>query len=152
VSTGLRQLDELAADNVRRVNPVAATDPDLSGLAPMARTVLIVDDHASFRAAARQLMELQGFDVVGVATDAASAVEAARVLHPDVVLLDVQLPDGDGFRVSEELAALGCSAQIVLVSSRLGRDYGSRLAGASVAGFISKDKLSPETIGAVLAV
>ena len=66
--------------------------------------VLIVDDHPSFRASARKLLESEGYDVVGEAADGAGALEAAEQLHPDVVLLDVQLPDLDGFEVAKRLA------------------------------------------------
>ena len=69
----------------------------------MGRTVLIVDDHSGFRASARELLEAEGFEVVGEAEDAASAVEAARRLRPDIVLLDIQLPDADGVQVSREI-------------------------------------------------
>ena len=70
----------------------------------MTRTVLIVDDHPSFRATARAVLEAEGFDVVGEARDGAEPVELAAALHPDVVLLDVQLPDSTGFEVAAELS------------------------------------------------
>ena len=71
----------------------------------MSARVLIVDDHAPFRALARRVLTADGFDIVGDATDGASALDAARALRPDVVLLDVQLPDVDGFRVAREAPA-----------------------------------------------
>ena len=71
-------------------------------------SVLIVDDHASFRATARQLLEAEGYEVVGEAADGASALEAVARLRPDVVLLDVQLPDMDGFEISRRLCGNGC--------------------------------------------
>ena len=71
----------------------------------MAWSVLIVDDHAGFRSGARALLEADGFDVLGEAADGESAVEQARRLRPQVVLLDVQLPGIDGFAVAESLAA-----------------------------------------------
>jgi CheY-like chemotaxis protein len=67
-------------------------------------TVLIVDDHADFRLFARSLLEAGGFEIVGEAQDGASALAAARALKPGLVLLDVQLPDIDGFAVCERLA------------------------------------------------
>src|SRR5439155_937912 len=67
------------------------------------RTVLIVDDHAAFRSAARLMLERGGFEVVGEAVDADTAVEAAARLRPEVVLLDVQLPGDDGFRTCERI-------------------------------------------------
>jgi DNA-binding NarL/FixJ family response regulator len=67
--------------------------------------VLIVDDHDGFRSSARALLEAEGFDVVGEAGDAASALAAAARLRPEVVLLDIQLPGIDGFEVAARLAA-----------------------------------------------
>src|SRR5438105_2788065 len=81
-------------------------------------TVLIVDDHPSFRATARALLQAEGFDVVGEAEDGASALALVAELRPDVVLLDVQLPDLDGFEVAQRLGADGPA--VVLVSSRDG--------------------------------
>jgi DNA-binding NarL/FixJ family response regulator len=116
-------------------------------------TVLIVDDHPSFRATARALLESEGWKVVGEAEDAASAVAAARALRPDVVLLDVQLPDGDGFQVCEELADNGSPApRIVLVSSRDKADYGEYAVECSgAAGFIAKAELSGAALAQALA-
>src|ERR1700750_2231397 len=83
----------------------------------MSARVLIVDDHAPFRALARRLLIDDGFDVVGEAADGATAIDAARALRPDVVLLDVQLPDVDGFRVAQALAGASPTPAVVLVSS-----------------------------------
>ena len=73
----------------------------------MTRTVLIVDDHPSFRASARMLLEAEGYEVVGEAEDGQSALRAVEELRPDVVLLDVQLPDIDGIEVAARLTANG---------------------------------------------
>ncbi len=105
-------------------------------------TVLIVDDHAPFRASARTLLELDGFQVVGEAEDGAAAVELAERLRPDLVLLDVALPDTDGFAVAERLSRTAEQPDVVLVSSRSRTDYGSRIAAAPVRGFIAKDDLT----------
>lgn len=105
-------------------------------------TVLIVDDHPSFRASARAILEADGFAVVGEAEDAASALEAARRLHPDVILLDVQLPDSDGFAVASALRRHGSPPAIVLVSSRDASDYGRLIADSGARGFIAKAELS----------
>ena len=75
----------------------------------MATSVLIVDDHPSFRASARMLLECEGFEVVGEAEDGMSALEAVDRLQPDVVLLDVQLPDINGFEVAARLTENGGS-------------------------------------------
>jgi CheY-like chemotaxis protein len=90
----------------------------------MAITVLIVDDHPSFRASARMLLEAEGFEVVGEAPDGLSAVEAVHDLQPQVVLLDVQLPDIDGFEVAARITANGSAPAVVLTSSRDVDDLG----------------------------
>jgi DNA-binding NarL/FixJ family response regulator len=114
----------------------------------MSARVLIVDDHAPFRALARRLLTADGFDIVGEAADGAAALDAARDLCPDVVLLDVQLPDIDGFRVAQALARPGLA--VVLVSSRADSDYGSRVATSPARGFIAKSDLSGEGLQRVL--
>jgi DNA-binding NarL/FixJ family response regulator len=111
-------------------------------------TVLIVDDHAGFRAAARELLELDGFVVVGEAGDGAAALECARELEPDVVLLDVGLPGASGFEVAGRLA--GASAAVVLISSREQRDLGRRVRRCGARGFIAKERLSGEALHALL--
>src|SRR4051812_48582904 len=93
----------------------------------MTMTALVVDDHAGFRTSARFLLELEGFEVVGEAADGATAITAAERLQPDVVLLDVQLPDGQGYDVAREILARGLDARIVLVSSRDESDYGDSI-------------------------
>ena len=100
----------------------------------MTTTVLIVDDHPSFRATARVLLEAEGFDVVGEAEDGGSALERARELRPEIVLLDVQLPDIDGFEVASRLTGDG-GPRVVLVSSRDRADYGSKIEDSGAAGY-----------------
>jgi DNA-binding NarL/FixJ family response regulator len=117
----------------------------------MSRTILIVDDHPSFRGMARALLESEGFDVVGEAEDGAAAIEAAEELHPDVVLLDVQLPDIDGFEVAAALVTKnGSSPAIIMTSSRDARDFGSLVAKCGARGFIPKAELSAEAVSALL--
>lgn len=110
------------------------------------RTVLIVDDHAEFRAAARMLLEEGGFAVVEAA-DGRSAVAAVTKLHPDLVLLDVQLPDVDGFSVAELLVG---QTEVVLISSRPANSYRGRLAATSAAGFLTKSELTLPALAALL--
>jgi DNA-binding NarL/FixJ family response regulator len=116
----------------------------------MQRLVLIVDDHDGFRVFARALLESEGYEVVGEAGDGASALRAVDELDPDVVLLDVQLPDLDGFEVAERLATAANPPAVVLVSTRDASSYRRRLAGTSARGFISKGELSGATLAAVL--
>ena len=106
------------------------------------QTVLIVDDHAGFRSQARRLLTAAGFKVIGEAENGASAVESARRLRPGVVLLDVQLPDFDGFEVARRLADSGVDAATVLISTRDGNAYSRRLAASPALGFIPKSELS----------
>jgi DNA-binding NarL/FixJ family response regulator len=112
----------------------------------VATTLLIVDDHPSFRASARELLEAEGFDVVGEAEDGASALVAIGRLEPDVVLLDVQLPDMNGFEVASKVTANGSGAAIVLVSSRDGSDFGPLVLESGARGFIPKGELSGERL------
>src|ERR671924_496057 len=108
------------------------------------RTVLIVDDHGGFRACARALLESDGFEVVGEADDAASGVEAARALSPDIVLLDIQLPDMNGVEVSHRIGSGNGRPKIVLVSSRDVSYLAGALAECPACGFIEKSELSGE--------
>jgi DNA-binding NarL/FixJ family response regulator len=117
----------------------------------VARSVLIVDDHPSFRATARALLETEGFRVVGEAADGAQALAKAVELHPDVILLDVQLPDIDGFEVARRLCANGASPAIVLVSSRDAADYGELIPACGARGFVPKGELSGAAVRALLA-
>jgi CheY-like chemotaxis protein len=115
----------------------------------VAATVLIVDDHAGFRTFARALLEAQGFDVVGEAADGASALLAARALAPELVLLDVALPDTDGFAVCEALLADGGGPAVVLTSSRDVSVYRRRLERSRARGFIPKSELSGHALAAL---
>lgn len=112
----------------------------------MSRRILIVDDHPGFRASARRMLEAGGFEVVGEAEDAASARAAVGDLAPEAVLLDVQLPDGDGIALAAELAAKGNTPRIVLCSSRGADELGPALDGSAARGFLTKDELSPAAI------
>jgi DNA-binding NarL/FixJ family response regulator len=117
----------------------------------MSTTVLIVDDHAGFRELAGRMLESAGYAVVGEAHDAASALAAVARLHPDVVLLDIQLPDLDGFAVSERLAARDDPPTVVLISTRAESAYRRRLAGSPARGFIAKSELSGPTLAALVS-
>ena len=108
----------------------------------MRPTVLIVDDHAAFRASARALLQAEGFDVVGEAATGADGFLAAHRLKPRLVVLDIRLPDVDGFEVADRLAELENPPDVVLVSSRDAVSYGPRIARAPVRGFLPKSELS----------
>lgn len=117
----------------------------------MARTVLIVDDHPSFRATARMLLEADGFRVVGEAHDGAAGLAAAGDLEPDVVLLDVNLPDLDGFAVAARLTGRPGAPDVVLVSSRDAGDFGPLVKGSGARGFVAKAELSGAAIERLVA-
>jgi DNA-binding NarL/FixJ family response regulator len=112
----------------------------------VATTLLIVDDHAGFRAFARALMEAEGLDVVGEAESGESALAEAARLDPDIVLLDVMLPGLDGFEVCDLLTALRTRPAIVLTSSRDASSYADRLARSPARGFVAKHALSAATL------
>jgi DNA-binding NarL/FixJ family response regulator len=116
----------------------------------MARTVLIVDDHDGFRAQARTLLERAGYEVVGESADGGSGLEAVRELHPDVVLLDVQLPDLMGFDVAKRILESRDPPAVILISSRDASDYGASIDRSGAQGFISKTELSAGALAAIL--
>jgi DNA-binding NarL/FixJ family response regulator len=110
--------------------------------------LVIVDDHESFRAWARDVLSHEGFEVLGTAADGRSGIALVQHLAPDAVLLDIQLPDVSGFEVAEELAAY---TAVVLTSSRTAADYGRRVEESSAVGFVPKSELSGESLRLALA-
>ena len=116
----------------------------------MGARILIVDDYVLFRSSVRRMLESQGFQVVGEAGDGATAIAAVRELRPDVVLLDIQLPDMDGFQVARLLSGEPGAPAVVLTSTRAASDYGARLPMREALGFIPKVELSESRIAALL--
>jgi DNA-binding NarL/FixJ family response regulator len=114
------------------------------------RTVLIVDDHAGFRSFARSLLESEGYHVTGEAKDGQSALAAVAESRPGVVLLDVQLPDMDGFEVTRRLLESPDPPPIVLTSTRDAADYGRRIESSGARGFIPKSELSGSALETLL--
>jgi len=112
--------------------------------------VLIVDDQPAFRALARDLLQLGGYEVVGDAADGGSAIAASERLRPDIVLLDVQLPDVDGFAVAAQLSTQDNAPAVVLTSSRDSSAYRRRLASSPARGFIPKAELSAAALALVV--
>ena len=117
---------------------------------------MIVDDHPSFRASARRMLECSSYEVVGEAADGAEALRLTRELHPDVLLLDVRLPDLDGFAVCTRIPGAtesnghpGCP-EVILISSREVEDWGAIVTDCGARGFIPKAKLSAKAMEELL--
>lgn len=113
-------------------------------------TVLIVDDHAGFRTLARRLLDGDGWSVVGEAPDGAAGVEAATRLHPELVLLDLNLPDGSGLDVAQRLAEVEPGAQVVLTSTHEEEELDAMARERHARGFVPKRRLSRDALVAVL--
>jgi len=113
-------------------------------------TLVLVDDHVTFRARARVLLESFGFTVIGEAGTGTEALRAVRALRPDIVLLDIVLPELDGFAICEQLAAEHCSSTIVLTSTRDVSVYRRRLTASSARGFIPKHELTGASLAALI--
>lgn len=116
----------------------------------MSRTVLIVDDHPSFRASARRLLEGEGYTVIGEAEDGSAALRASRELGPELILLDVRLPDLDGFAVARRISGRPGAPAVILISSREVDEWGRAVTEAGALGFIPKAQLSAQTIEELL--
>jgi DNA-binding NarL/FixJ family response regulator len=112
----------------------------------MKRRVVIVDDHPVFRQSARRMLEADGYEVVGEAADGASGIAAVQASKPDVVLLDVQLPDIDGFDVAARLTEADDAPIVVITSSRDGSDFGPLVTRSGARGFLPKGELCGEAI------
>ena len=133
------------------VNDCVADDPGRYEHPVTRNRVLIVDDHASFRSIASQVLTADGFLIVGEAADGAEAIRACDELHPDIVLLDVQLPDIDGFAVADVLTTRVAPPAVVLVSSRSRIDYGSRIEECRACGYVAKAELSGSAVRRLLS-
>ena len=115
------------------------------------RSILIVDDHEEFRLAARALLDGRGFDVIGEAADGLGAIAATERLRPDVVLLDIRLPDIDGFEVARRIRRGIAPPAVVLVSTLDATDVGRRVAASGARGFVTKSRLSGDTLRSLLS-
>ena len=120
-------------------------------LKPVPQTVLIIDDHAGFRHAARALLEADGFNVIGESATGTEGLEAVKRLRPDVILLDVGLPDLDGIEVAGRLKACADSPAVVLTSSRDVSDYPPHFENCGARGFIAKAELSGDALAMLAA-
>ncbi|HEV2769751.1 MAG TPA: response regulator transcription factor [Solirubrobacteraceae bacterium] len=116
----------------------------------MRSTILIVDDHPTFRSTARQLLESDGFDVIGEVPDGSAALSAERTLRPDVVLVDVRLPDTDGFAVAQRMTAHGDAPAVVVCSSSDDPLYPGRARSSGARGFLAKHDLCGPALSLLL--
>jgi DNA-binding NarL/FixJ family response regulator len=112
--------------------------------------LLLVDDDAAFRSTARALLTAAGFDVLAEAATGLDALATAAAIGPALVLLDVQLPDIDGFEVARRLRAQARPPAVVLISTREAIDYGRRIRECGALGFITKSSLTPASLHAML--
>lgn len=115
-------------------------------------TVLIVDDHPMVREGLRAMLKVEGISVVGEAATGAEAVEQARRLQPDVVLMDVRMPDMDGLSATEILKAEMPSTSIIIVTSYESKDYLRRAILAGAAGYVLKGMSRDTLIDAIKVV
>jgi DNA-binding NarL/FixJ family response regulator len=128
------------------------TTPPAPASAEHATTVMLVDDHASFRAAARWLLETEGYVVVAEAATGESALAMVASVAPDVILLDIGLPGIDGFQVATALRLCFPHARVVLTSSRDLVDLGlERVLACGARGFVHKAELSRDKLAAAAA-
>jgi DNA-binding NarL/FixJ family response regulator len=117
----------------------------------MSPALLIVDDNARFRERARCTLEADGYTVVAEAEDGASALRAARRHRPDVVLVDVGLPDMSGLTVAERLTSKPDGPAVVLTSTHDASDFADGVTRSGALGFVPKSALSGEAIRALTA-
>jgi DNA-binding NarL/FixJ family response regulator len=108
----------------------------------VARAVLIVDDDEGFRDLASRVVISWGHVVVGCAGSVAEALTRAKELRPDTALVDIGLPDGDGFRLAEQLVALPWPVRVMLISSDSDSSNATAARRAGACGFLPKDELS----------
>jgi DNA-binding NarL/FixJ family response regulator len=113
---------------------------------------LLVDDNSRFLAAARELLEREGIDVVGVASTIDDATRLAVALRPDVCLVDIDLGDESGFDLARRLAEPGDqSPHVVLISAYPERDFADMIEDSPAIGFLPKPEISAARIRALVA-
>ena len=111
---------------------------------------LIVDDNETFLASARRLLESQGVEIVGTATNSIEALELAVQLSPDLALVDVELGEEDGFELADELRSRSPLTQVVLISTYSRDEMQDLISTSAAVGFLPKSGLSGDAIRALL--
>jgi DNA-binding NarL/FixJ family response regulator len=118
---------------------------------PSARTVLVVDDQSAFRVAVRRLLEhAQDFELVGEAEDAAQAVRFAEDLRPDVVLMDIKLPDASGIDATRDVLSVHPSATVILLSTYTTGDLPAAASTSGARAYLHKEDLAASVLRALL--
>lgn len=111
----------------------------------MSRSVLVVDDDATFRRIIARALVDWGHVVIGEAGSVEEALARAAALRPDTALVDVGLPDGDGFALTRQLRAMAFRPRVVLISTDADASSVPAARRAGACGFLAKDELSRET-------
>lgn len=114
--------------------------------------ILIVDDHPIIRLAMHMLLEKEKYNVIGEASNGVTAIELARKLSPDIIILDIGLPGLDGFEVIDRLQLSDNKSKIIVLTGLSAEIYVGRCMRAGVAGFVSKDNNLTNLVGAIKAV
>jgi DNA-binding NarL/FixJ family response regulator len=125
---------------------MAPGTPNSHNFSAVQRRIVIVDDHAGFRACARRLLESEGYRVIGEAPDGQSGLSQARELGPELMLVDVCLPDIDGFELCARLGELDPAPAVLLTSSRDCAELESLAPCGCVCGVVPKDQLSGQAL------
>lgn len=113
---------------------------------------LVVDDHPFIRSSVKMLLKQEEFEVVAEADNGADAVQLARELEPDLIILDISMPKLDGLEVISRISALKVSSKILVLTSQSALFYSMRCMKAGAAGFISKTNDLDELVKAIKAV
>ena len=120
-------------------------------IAPVTGSVLLIDDDPAFRRLARQTLSGSGLTVVGEAATAAAGISAARSLEPEIMLVDVGLPDGDGISLARELSALPWGPRVVLTSVDPDAASPEEVRKSVAIGFVPKQDLPGSGLDMLMA-
>ena len=115
--------------------------------------VLIADDHRLFAEALEAILATdERIEVVGQASDGEQAVELARKLGPDVVLMDVSMPVLDGFEATREIRSAGEEVRVLMLTGSNSRDDVDRSRDAGASGYVTKDRIASELVATIVEV
>ena len=119
----------------------------------MATTILLVDDHPLFRKGLRLLLEEQAdFRIVGEAGDGRKAIELVRNLSPEVVIMDITMPEFNGIEATREIVSEHPSAKVVALSMHSGKSFVEGMLKAGAAGYILKKSVPEDLVNAIRMV